>query len=114
MRVVKRHNETEMNSEYVHRLAEEYKKSKEALANMEKRTNDIKKELSDIVIENGVTDENGHQWVQVGDFKLKRERRISRSLDLDAVMQWAKENDHWNDIKETIEVVDEDKLMGLA
>jgi hypothetical protein len=39
---------------------------------------------------------------------------VSRNLDLDAVKEWALANGHWEDIKQVIEVVDEDKLLGLA
>jgi hypothetical protein len=104
----------DMDEVYVQKLAEEFKKSKEALAVIEKRTNDIKKELSDLVDNHGVADDSGNKWVRLGDLQLKRERRVSRNLDLDAVKEWALANGHWEDIKQVIEVVDEDKLLGLA
>lgn len=113
-RVVKRQSETELNIEYVQRLAEEYKKSKEVLEDIEKRTNSLKKELNDIVIEHGVVDDKGHLWVQVGDTKLKRERRVSRSFDTQGAEDWAKSTGNWDAIKETVEVVSEDKVLGLA
>ena len=43
-----------------------------------------------------------------------RERRISRSLDVTAVEQWAREGEYWDDIKKVIEVVDEDNLVKFA
>lgn len=113
-RVVRRKNGDDFNESYVQRLAEEYKKSKEAQALIEKRTNDLKKELSDVVDTFGVADDGGHLWVEVGDFKMKREKRVSRNLDLDKVEKWAKENGHWDAIKEVIEVVSEDKMLALA
>lgn len=112
MRVVKR--ESQIDQDYVERLVNDYKKSKELQEQLEKRTNDMKKELSKLVEDNGVVDDKGHLWLEVGDLKLKRERRVSRSLDAQSVETWAKENGHWDDIKKTIEVLDEDLLVGLA
>lgn len=113
MRVVNR-NPEEMNTEYIERLAEEFKKSKEAIESMTKRQEAMKKELTDFVLTHGRADEKGSLYLTVGDFDMKRERRISRSLDLNAVQEWAQENGYWDDIKEVIEVVNEDKLMNLA
>lgn len=112
--VVRKSGDKDLDLAYVQRLAEEFKKSKEALAMVEKRTNDIKKELSDIVDQHGVEDEKGNRWVRIGDLNLKREMRLSVSLDRSAVEEWAKENGYWDDIKETVEVLSEDKLLGLA
>lgn len=113
-RVVKRQETSELNTEYIERLAEEYKKSKQVLEDIEKRTNSLKKELNDIVIEHGVADDKGHLWVQIGDIKLKRERRVSRSFDADSARAWAEESGHWDEVKEIVEVVSEDKMLGLA
>lgn len=113
-RVIRKSTTESFDETYVTKLAEEFKKSKEALAIVEKRTNDLKKELSDLVDEHGAPDENGNKWVIVGDLRLKREKRVSRSLNLDSVQEWAKSNGHWDAIKQVIEVVDEDKLLGLA
>ena len=54
----------DMDEVYVQKLAEEFKKSKEALAVIEKRTNDIKKELSDLVDNHGVDEDKllGLAW----------------------------------------------------
>ena len=115
MRVVKREGQTEQpDTAYLERLAEEYKKSKEALAVVEKRTNDMKKELSTIVEKFGTPDDKGHLWLQVGDLNLKREKRVSRSFDTQSAEQWAKENGHWDDVKEVVELLSEDKILGLA
>jgi hypothetical protein len=43
MRVVKREEQAQPDTAYLERLAEEYKKSKDTLAVIEKRTNDMKK-----------------------------------------------------------------------
>ena len=111
-RVVKR--QEELNVEYVERLTEEYKKTKKVLEDFETRANSLKKELNDIVLEHGVADDKGHLWVQVGDVKLKRERRVTLSFDSESAKEWAQETNHWDEIKEIVEVISEDKLLGLA
>jgi hypothetical protein len=114
MRVVKREETPELDVAYVQRLAEEFIRSKETQASIEKRTNSIKAELTAFVESAGVPDDKGHLWLTVGDMKLKRERRVSRSLDTQAAQNWAVENGHWDSVKQTIEILDEDKLLGLA
>lgn len=115
MRVVKREQEQETADQaYLERLAEEYKRSKETLAMVEKRTNDMKKELSVAVEKFGDSDDKGHLWLTVGDMVLKREKRVSRSFDATAAELWAKEKGLWEDVKDVIEVMSEDKLLGLA
>ena len=111
-RIVKR--QEELNTEYVERLVKEYKDSKKVLEDIEKRTNGLKKELNDYVQEYGMEDDKGHLWLSVGDAKLKRERRVSRSLDLAGARAWAEENGHWDDVKEIVETLSEDKLLNLA
>lgn len=113
MRVVQRKDEGP-NFTYLERLADEYKRTKDAIADIEKRANGIKKELSDAVEAFGVPDDKGHIWLNVGNTALKRERRVSRSLDKLAAEQWAVDNGYWDVVKEVIEVLDEDKLLGLA
>lgn len=113
MRVVNR-NPDDMNTDYIERLAEEFKKSKEAVEAMTKRQDSLKKELTEFVVSHGRADEKGSLYLKVGDFDMKRERRVSRSLDLSAVQEWAQANGYWDDIKEVIEVVNEDRLMNLA
>jgi hypothetical protein len=103
-----------LDESYLERLAEEYKKSKELQEQVEKRTNAIKKELSEAVETHGTPDDKGHLWLKVGEASLKRERRVTRSFDTSAAEQWARENNMWDDIKQVIEVVDEDKVLGLA
>lgn len=114
MRVVKREEPAQPDNAYLERLAEEYKKSKDTLALIEKRTNDMKKELSVAVEQFGTPDDKGHLWLTVGDLNLKREKRVSRSFDATAAENWAKEKGLWDDVKDVIEVMSEDKLLGLA
>lgn len=113
-RVVKAQSEDKPDLEYVKRLAEEFKKSKEVQEEIEKRTNSLKKELTSFVEEYGIPDDKGHVWLQVGDIKLKRERRVTRSFDSNSAREWAEETGHWDEVKEVVEVLSEDKLLGLA
>lgn len=99
---------------HLERLAEEFKKSKETIDILEKRLGEMKKQLTEAVTIFGYADDKGHQWLKVGSFELKRERRISRSLDTMAVEQWARSNGHWDTIKKVVEVVDEDNLVKFA
>jgi hypothetical protein len=99
---------------HMERLAEEFKKSKETIDILEKRLGEMKKQLTEAVSIFGYTDDKGHQWLKVGSYELKRERRISRSLDVTAVEQWARSNGYWDAIKKVVEVVDEDNLVKFA
>ena len=105
---------TEKTPEYYERLAQEFKKSKEALDNLTKRQNAMKAELIEAIQANGYEDNKGHKWFKVGDMELKYERRVSRSFDIEAAEQWAKGLGIWDEIKEVVEMLDEDKLLGLA
>ena len=112
MRVVKREEGPDFS--YLERLAEEYKRTKDAIVDIEKRANSMKKELSDAVEEFGATDDKGHLWLNVGNIALKRERRVTRSFDSASAETWARDNKKWDDVKEVVEVLSEDKLLGLA
>lgn len=112
-RVVQR-NTDGADIEYLKRIADEYQKSKELQSSIEKRTNGLKKELSDAVEQFGTADFSGHVWLDLDGVKVKRERRVSRSLDIEAAQEWAVNNGHWDEVKEVIEVLSEDKLLGLA
>lgn len=115
MATVKREKpEQQFDEAHTARLIEEFKKSKETLDILEKRQNEMKKQLMDLVIAHGYEDDKGHQWLKVGDTELKRERRVSRSFNSAAAEAWAKANGHWDAVKEVIEVVSEEKVLGLA
>lgn len=100
--------------EYYEKLAQEFKKSKEAIDALTKRQNEMRSELVKAIQENGYEDDKGHRWLEAGAMELKYERRVSRSLNTEAAEQWAKEQGIWDDIKKTVEMVDEDKLLGYA
>lgn len=100
--------------EYYERLAQEFKKSKEAIDSLTKRQNEMKAELVKAIQDNGYEDDKGHIWYKVGALELKYERRVTRSFNSDAAEQWARENGLWDDLKKVVEVLDEDKLLGYA
>lgn len=100
--------------EYYERLAQEFKKSKEAIDMLTKRQNEMRAELVSAVQENGYEDDKGHKWFKVGDIELKYERRVSRTFDEQAAEEWAKESGLWDDLKIIVERLDEDKLLAMA
>jgi hypothetical protein len=100
--------------DYYERLAQEFKKSKEGIEALTKRQNDMKAELVKAIQDNGYEDDKGHKWFKVGDIELKYERRVSRSLNMEAAEQWARGLGIWDDLKKVVEQLDEDKLLGYA
>ena len=96
------------------RLVEEYKSAKSLADSSKKRADNLKKELSDLVDAEGYEGDNGHLWYEIGDYKLKRERRVSKSFDLDECEQWARSTGLWDSVKEVVESVSEDKVLALA
>lgn len=100
--------------EYYGKLAQEFKKSKEAIDALTKRQNEMKAELVKAIQEHGYEDDKGHLWYELDDLDLKYERRVSRAFNSDAAEQWAKELGIWDDLKKVVEMLDEDKLLGYA
>lgn len=116
MRVVKRQEDQTADDQdkYIERLIEEFKRSKEFVEKEEKRLSSIKKELSDYVDTNGVEDHNGHRWLKIGNFEIKRERRVSRSFNSAKAREWADENGFTDQVTETVVVLSEEKMLALA
>ena len=98
------------------RLVQEYKAAKEMADTSKKRADGLKSQLIELVDERGYEGENGHRWFEVGDHKLKRERRVSTIFDSEACEAWAKEQgkEMWDKVSEVVEVLVEDKVLGLA
>ena len=96
------------------RLVQEYKAAKEMADTSKKRADGLKSQLIELVDEHGYEGENGHRWFEVGDYKLKRERRVSKSFDTAACAEWAKSNGLWDEVSEVIERLSEDKVLALA
>jgi hypothetical protein len=100
--------------DYYERLAEEYKKTKEAIEMLTKRQNDFKAELIQAIKEKGYEDDKGHLWYKAGLHELKYERRVSRTFDIASAEQWARDNELWDRLKMVVEQLDEDALLALA
>ena len=96
------------------RLVQEYKAAKEMADTAKKRADGLKAALVELVDERGYEGENGHRWFEVGEFRLKRERRVSKSFDTAACEVWAKEAGLWDSVSEVVEVLNEDKVLALA
>ncbi len=96
------------------RLVEEYKSAKDLADSSKKRADALKKELSDLVESEGYEGDNGHLWYEIGDYKLKRERRVSKTFDSDECGVWAKDTGLWDKVSEVVELLSEDKVLALA
>ena len=121
MRVVKRQESDNYlaspekdDDKYIERLVEEFKRSKEFVEKEGKRLDSMKKELSDYVDKKGSEDHNGHRWLKIGPFEIKRERRVSRSFNSAKAKEWAEENGFIDQVTETVVVLSEEKMLALA
>lgn len=113
-KIVREAPTSEFDEAYTRRVVEDFKNHKSLLEQAQKRTDALKAELTEMLIAYGNPDEKGNIWIDLGDVELKRERRVSKSFNSSAAEAWAKENGHWDTVKEVIEVLSEDKLLGLA
>ncbi len=97
------------------RLAEEYLNRKRMLDTLSTSVDELKKQLSTAVEEQGEEDDKGHKWLQAGKYLLQRQKRQSEpTLDREAAEKWAKDNGIWDKVKVVREDLDEDALAGLA
>ena len=101
-------------TKYNLRLVVEYKASKEMADSAKKRADGLKSQLIELVDERGYEGENGHRWFEVGDYKLKRERRVSKTFDAAACEEWAKASGLWDEVSEVVELLSEDRVLALA
>lgn len=100
---------------YLSRLVDEYLKQKAFSDSAVARTEEMKKELSLLVDNEGYTDHSGHKWIEVeSGVQLKRERRVSISLDNAKAKEWAESRNMWEEISVPIRVLNEDSLASLA
>lgn len=106
--------EKEYDEQYLTKLVEDFVSQKKLLSQLETRVDKLKKELSTVVEQHGIPDDSGHIWLNVGGHELKRERRVSKSFNSTQAEEWAREQGLWNDVKEVIERLSEDKLLELA
>ena len=101
-------------TKYNLRLVVEYKASKEMADSAKKRADGLKSQLIELVDERGYEGENGHRWFEVGDYKLKRERRVSKTFDAAACEELAKVSGLWDEVSEVVELLSEDRVLALA
>ena len=101
-------------TKYHLRLGVEYKASKEMADSAKKRADGLKSQLIELVDERGYEGENGHRGFEVGDYKLKRERRVSKTFDAAACEEWAKASGLWDEVSEVVELLSEDRVLALA
>lgn len=99
---------------YYTKMVEEFVSQKKLLSQLEARVDKLKKELSTVVEQHGTPDDSGHIWLNVGGHELKRERRVSKTFNVGTAEEWAKENGLWDDVKEVVERLSEDKLLAVA
>jgi hypothetical protein len=98
----------------IERLADEYQKAKEFEDKAKAHTASLREALVAALQESGDPDDRGNLWIDGGRFRIKYERRLSTSLEVDKVEVWAKEQGLWDTITETVTVVDDGKLARLA
>lgn len=98
----------------IERLAEEYENAKAFEDSAKKRTLALRELLVSALQQDGEDDEKGNLWLSAGKFRIKYERRVSTSLDSAKLEEWAKENDLWEQLSETVEVIVEDKVAVLS
>jgi hypothetical protein len=104
----------EYDEQHLTRLVEDFVSQKKLLSQLETRVDKIKKELSTVVEQHGTPDDSGHIWLNIGGHELKRERRVSKSFNSTQAEDWAREQGLWDDVKEVIERLSEDKLLQMA
>lgn len=104
----------QLDEAYYTKMVEEFVSQKKLLSQLEARVDKIKKELSTVVEQHGTPDDSGHIWLNVGGHELKRERRVSKTFNATTAEQWAKDNGLWDEVKEVVERLSEDKLLAVA
>jgi hypothetical protein len=95
-------------------LVKMYREQKEFADKLNARVDEIKQELIKRVQEEGFVDDKGNQWLDSGDFQLKRERRVSVSFNEHFAEDWAKKKGVWDQVKEVREFVSEDQILAVA
>lgn len=97
--------------QYIERLLKEYQEAKEFADRAASRSEDYKKELTSMVKSFGMADEKGHKWLPGEEAQVKYERRVSRRMNLTEAEKWARGLGIWDQIKEIIEVTNEDNVL---
>jgi hypothetical protein len=92
----------------------------DAVKQFGKDKEDRRQELLAILEESGTRDEAGHYWINWPDDPvegrikgIKAERRVSRTLDIEAAEEYLTARKLYNQCTQTIVALDEDKILGL-
>ena len=92
----------------------------DAVKQFSKDKEDRRQELLTILEETGTEDEAGHRWINWPDDPvegrikgIKAERRVSRTLDLEAAEEYLRGRKLYNKCTQTVVSLDEDKILGL-
>ena len=102
-----------MNEEELRHLVDEYVSHDGHRRMLDKMVSDIKSALKEAIETHGTPDDRGHKWLQIGKWQLQLQKRQGEpTLDKEAVEEWAKAKGFWEEVSDTIEVVNEDKLMA--
>ena len=94
----------------------EYKRLRSQIDLLTKQQKKIRDTLMQAIEENGEPDDQGSIWLTLkedadGTLEIKRQRRVSRSLDEGQAGSILKEHDLWDQCTKTVVVVDEDAVM---
>jgi hypothetical protein len=94
----------------------EYKRLRSQIDLLTKQQKKIRDTLMQAIEEHGEPDDQGSLWLTLkedadGTLEIKRQRRVSRSLDEGQAASILKDNDLWEQCTKTIVVVDEDAVM---
>jgi hypothetical protein len=93
-------------------LVKEYNSAKDFATKVTTRADELKRELTRLVKSHGLADDKGHVWLDAGEHQIKHEHRVSKSFNSSAAEQWAKELGIWDNVKETVETLSEEKLLA--
>ncbi len=97
----------------VERLTKEYLSHLDHQKKLEKMTGELKELLKKAIEKEGEPDESGHRWLPAGSYLLKLQKSQGQpKLSREAAEGWARTKGIWDKVSETIEVLDEDKLMA--
>jgi GNAT superfamily N-acetyltransferase len=97
----------------IERLTEEYLRHVQHAEVLQKTINEYKRELNGLVEAEGDEDDKGHQWLTAGKYLLQRQRRQGKKiLNIHRAEEWARDRGIWKAVSKTVEVLDEDALVG--
>lgn len=95
-----------------------YLSEKEFAEEATKRVNAKKAVLSRYIDENGYIDDKGSRYVDIegvdGVSQMKRERRVSTSLDRDKVEAYLKKRGLWEQMTREVRVLDDDAVAAAG